>query len=170
LLFVVAFGAGGLGLGLLLRGQQAPTAPGAVPAPGPAARAASGEAAPTPSPDGTPPPAVAAAALGTGPARVQVTSVPAGARIEEDGRLLGVTPLELPPGAERRSLVLSLPGYHAATVIVDGEGGEPGAVVLQPLPPPSGPRPGRPAGRTAGRPGAQAKDQPAGEIQVDYGL
>jgi len=169
LLFVVAFGAGGLGLGLLLRGQQAPTAPGAVPAPGPAARAASGEAAPTPSPDGTPPPAVAAAALGTGPARVQVTSVPAGARIEEDGRLLGVTPLELPPGAEHRSLVLSLPGYHAATVIVDGRGGGPRAVVLEPLTPPSGPHPGR-SGRPAGRPGAQARDQPAGEIQVDYGL
>jgi serine/threonine-protein kinase len=100
-----------------------------------AATAPAPATAATPAPEPKPSPALI---------RFNVQSVPAGAQVAMQGKVLGKTPLEveLPAGADGTAtaeLALKLDGYHPMTVTAGGSG--PVVVLKQKLHPKTGPKP-----------------------------
>ncbi|PTL83995.1 serine/threonine-protein kinase [Vitiosangium sp. GDMCC 1.1324] len=82
--------------------------------------------APATQPAAEPAPVAAAAADPT-PIRFLIDSVPGGAKVLYEGRVLGETPVELPvpPGADGHAsarLTFALDGYQRVTAIAEGEG------------------------------------------------
>jgi serine/threonine-protein kinase len=104
------------------------TAP-ATQAPAPVEPAPAAEPAPTALAQPTAPEPTQVVETAPAPVRFYIDSEPPGAKVQYEGRLLGVTPVELPvpPAADGRAsvrLTFMLEGYQRITTIAAGEGPE----------------------------------------------